>query len=306
MNSRLIPAIALVVVVTDAILLVTGVIGPATALALFLAAEIPLGATAVTGYVRRYRAHRAATGSRRDAWRALAADDPYLRVGITEARTFASLGRWIARRPDVPAGATPIGYSRGTLGIPIALSAAAGIEIVAVHLLIPWPIARLVLDLLGLYALVMILGLLAGRIVRPHLLTANHLVLRSGPHICARVPLEAIARVRRDRQLDSTGPEVLDDGNAGDWDDAVLSLAGPDGTSVTLDLSRPVPVSVPAYPWSAPESREVSSIRLHVDDPAAASVVMGPLAARQPSARSGLMRPRFSAPALSSRGSRSR
>lgn len=61
MDSRLIPLIALVVVATDAVLLATGTIGPAVALALFLIVEIPLGALAVTGYARRYRAHRART-----------------------------------------------------------------------------------------------------------------------------------------------------------------------------------------------------------------------------------------------------
>src|SRR5699024_7470681 len=129
--SRLVPAIAVVVVVTDAALLATGVIGPAVALALFLAVEIPLGAIAVTDYVRRYRAHARTSGSRRGALRGLAADDPYLRMFVAEARTFASLGRWVARRPDVPDGAVAIGYSRGTLGVPVALVIAALIEPVA-------------------------------------------------------------------------------------------------------------------------------------------------------------------------------
>ena len=266
MTGRLLPVAALVVVVIDATLLATGVIGPATALALFLAVEIPLFALAVGDYVRRYRHHRAGAHNRRDALRALAAADPFLRMMAAEARTFASLGRWIARRPDVPAGAVAIGYSRGTLGIPVALSVAAGIELVAVHLLIPWPAVRLVLDLLGVYALLMILGLLAGRIVRPHLIVGGELVLRSGPHVCARVPLDAIARVRLDRHLGSGGAEVIDDDNNDD-NNAVLSLAGPDGTSVSLDLTRAVAASVPSYPWSAPELRQLCSIRLHVDDP---------------------------------------
>lgn len=262
MISRLVPVIAVVVVVTDAALLATGVIGPAVALALFLAVEIPLGAIAVTDYVRRYRAHARASGSRRGALRGLAADDPYLRMFVAEARTFASLGRWVARRPDVPDGAVAIGYSRGTLGVPVALVIAALIELVAVHLLIPWPIVRLVLDLLGIYGLLMVLGWLAGRIVRPHLLTADHLVLRSGPHVCARVPVDAIAAVRRDRRLSPTNAEIVTDPGGG----TALALPGPDGTSVSIDLARPVAASVPGYPWSRLEPHEVTGLRLHVDD----------------------------------------
>lgn len=291
MTGKLLPAAALVVVI-DATLLATGVIGPATALALFLAVEVPLGAIAVGGYVRRYRDHRAASHTRRDALRALAAGDPYLRMIRAESRTLASLGRWIARRPDVPAGAVPIGYSRGTLGLPIAMVVAALIELVAIHLLVPWPTARLVLDLLGVYALIVVLGWLAGRIVRPHLVVGGadpggtgvggtgvggdgaddtgggggELVLRNGPHICARVPLDAVLAVRRDRRLAPTSASIDTDG-ARD----VLTLPGPDGTRVTIVLRRPVTASVPGFPWAGPEAREVSEVRLHVDDDEAAA-----------------------------------
>ena len=261
MTSRLVPAIALVVV-TDAVLLATRVIGPAVALALFLAVEVPLGAVAVTGYVRRYRAHRATAETRRAALRALAADDPYLRLAATECRSLASLARWVTRRPDVPAGAVAIGYSRGTLGIPVALVIAASIELVAVHLLVPWPAVRLVLDLLGIYGLVIVLGWLAGRIVRLHLLDGEHLVLRSGPHVCARVPLTAVAGVQRERRLSPTDAGITVEADGG----ASLALPGPDGTNLAIHLAWPVTASVPGYPWSAPEPREVSVLRLQVDD----------------------------------------
>lgn len=261
MIGRLLPAIAVVVVVIDALLLSTGVIGPATALALFLAVEVPLGAATVVGYVRRYRAHRAAVDSPREAWRALVADETYLRMIAVEARTLASLGRWIARRADVPAGAVPIGYSRGTLGIPIALVVAAGIELVAFHLLVPWPTVRFVLDLLGVYALIVILGWLAGRIVRPHLVVGGELVLRSGPHVCARVPLDAVVTVRRDRRLSPTAAEIVTDGGHD-----VLALPGPDGSTLTVVLARKVEASVPGFPWSRAETQEVGAVWLHVDD----------------------------------------
>lgn len=270
MTSRLLPAIAVVVVVVDALLLATGVIGPATALALILAVEVPLGVATVIGYVRRYRAHRAAVDSPREAWRALAADDTYLRLIAAEARTLASLVRWIARRPDVPVGATAIGYSRGTLGMPIAMVAAALIELVAFHLLVPWPTVRLVLDLLGVYALLVVLGWLAGRIVRPHLLIDGELILRSGPHVCARVPLQAISAVRRHRRLSPTAAGIEPDG-----DRDALALPGPDGSNLSLVLSRPVSASVPAAPWSRAEPRDVGAVWLQVDDDDAAAGLLG-------------------------------
>lgn len=266
MTGRLIPAIALVVVVIDVVLLATSTITPPVALALFLAVEIPIGVAVVSGYLRRYRAHRAAADTRADAVRALAADDPYLRMMTAEARTLASLGRWIARRPDVPAGAVPIGYSRGTLGIPIAMVVAALIELVAIHLLVPWPAVQLVLDLLGVYALIVVLGWLAGRIVRPHLLVSGELVLRSGPHVCARVPLDAIAVVRRDRRLSPTDAGIDDTADG----TSALTLPGPDGTSVSIVLDRSVKASTAAFAWSRPGPGDVTELRLHVDDPDAA------------------------------------
>ncbi|MFL0580881.1 hypothetical protein [Dietzia sp. 179-F 9C3 NHS] len=269
---RWVPAIAALVVVADAVLLATGVIGRAAALALFLAVEVPLAAVVVAEYVRRYRHARRAAPTRRAALSALAADDPYLRLASTEARTLASLARWVARRPDVPAGATAIGYARGTLGVPAALSVAAAIEVVAVHLLVPWPVTRIVLDVLGLYGLVVILGMLAGRVVRPHLLTGDTLVLRNGPHVCARVPLDAVAAVRRDRRLSPTAAEFVEDpGPGGAGAAPVLALAGPDGTGLTLDLDRPVPATAPTFPWRRPNPRDVREVRLHVDDPGTAA-----------------------------------
>lgn len=265
---RMLPVMAVVVVVTDATLFGTGVIGPGVALALFLAVEVPLGAVVAAGYVRRFRARRAAGDTPRQAWRALAADDPYLRMIVAEARTLASLGRWIARRPDVPAGAVPISYWRGTLGIPVALAVAALIELIAFHLLIPWPTVRLVLDVLGVYALVVVLGWLAGRIVRPHLVHGGELVLRSGTHVCARVPLDAVAAVRRDRRLSPTEVGIEDVGERGGVDgESALALPGPDGSSVTLQLARSTEATVPGYPWSRAETHEVEAVWLHVDDP---------------------------------------
>lgn len=270
MMRRLVPAIALLVVVSDAVLLATGVIGPTVALALFLAVEVPLGALAVAGYVRRYRALRATADTRRAALRALAADDLYLRLAATEGRSLASLARWVTRRPDVPAGAVAIGYARGTLGIPIALAIAATIELVALHLLVPWPAVRLVLDLLGVYGLVIVLGWLAGRIVRPHLIDEVELILRNGPHVCARVPLTAVAGVRRERRLSPTDTGITDEAGGG----ASLTLPGPDGTNLGIQIAQPVTASVPGRPWSAPVPHEVSVLRLQVDDAEAAETAI--------------------------------
>ena len=92
MTTRVLPAIAVAVVIIDAALLATGVIEPVKALVLLIALELPLGATSVAHYVRRYCGHLAATDTRRNALNALVAEDPFLRVVASEVHTFASLG----------------------------------------------------------------------------------------------------------------------------------------------------------------------------------------------------------------------
>src|SRR5699024_10082976 len=52
---------------------------------------------------------------------------PDATVACYQCHDPQQLGRWIARRPDVPASVIPIGYSRGTLSTPVALSIVAGI-----------------------------------------------------------------------------------------------------------------------------------------------------------------------------------
>lgn len=266
--TRHLSQIASVIVVVDAVLLATGVIGPAVAVGLFLMLETPLGALALAGYFRRYRACRR-TLPRREALAALVEHDPILRLARGEFATLAALARLVGRRPDVPDGARPIGYWRATLAVPLALAAACLIELVALHLLVPWPLGRLILDLLGLYGLLVVLGMLASRITRPHLLTADTLILRQGPHVCATVPRHAIVTARPARRLSPTSPEINDE--------ATLTLPGPDGTCLTLTLDHEIPASVPTWPWSRPLPRPVDRIHLHVNDPATTAALLTPV-----------------------------
>lgn len=267
MTGRL-PQFAVLVVVTDAVLLATGVIRPAAALALFLVVEVPLGALAVASYLRQYRAHRR-TMPRRHALAALTESDPMLRIARTEISTIAAVAHWVTRRPDVPDGARPIGYWRGTLAVPLALATVCLIELVALHLLVPWPIGRLIVDLISLYSLLAVAGMLASRIVRPHLLTADTLVLRQGTHVCATIPLKTVATARPDRRLSPTSPEISDQ--------ATLALPGPDGTCLTITLNRDVCASVATWPWARPTPRPVNRIYLHVNDPHTTAALLEPV-----------------------------
>ena len=98
------------------------------------------------------------------------------------------VGRWILRRPHVPAGATPLYARRGTLAVPMVFAVLCVGEIVLFHLLIPWPVVRLIVDVVGVFGLVSVLGLAAAPAVRPHLLFPDRLELRMGGHQGGTVP----------------------------------------------------------------------------------------------------------------------
>ena len=261
MISRWLPVATLAVVAVDAALLVAGAISWPVALALIVAIEVPLAVLSVAGYVRLFRSARAK--GRVGAFREVVDGDPLLRVAAAEMRIFASLGRWVSRKPHVPDGAIAVGYARGALAVPAAFAVAAVVEMVVVHVLVPWPSVRVVLALLSLYGLLFLLGWMGSQVVRPHLIYPDRMVVRSGNLAVAEIPRAHIARM--DRARSSRTPKdyinVEDDGTA------TLTLAGPDGTNVRLELAGTAAVRVPGLPWARRAAREVGRIRLSVDDP---------------------------------------
>lgn len=121
----------------------------------------------------------------------------------TEVAIWRCLGRWIARRPDVPAaGATPIGYSQLVTPMLWVWIIASGIEVAAVELVLRsidagWAHAsRTPMLALGIWGQLWMLGLLASYRVRPHLLLDDELQVRVGPRTWVSVPLGAIGSIR--------------------------------------------------------------------------------------------------------------
>lgn len=121
---------------------------------------------------------------------------------VQELLLYASLVRWVARRPDVPSGATPIGYARLSTPMLWLWIVGSATEVVVVELVLRsldagWAEAiRLPLLALGVWGVVWMLGTLAASKVRPHLLTDDVLRVRFGSRTWVRVPLDAVRSVR--------------------------------------------------------------------------------------------------------------
>ncbi len=121
---------------------------------------------------------------------------------LLELALYRSLARWIVRRPDVPAGATPIGYAQLAgpmlwLWIFGSATEVVVIEVVLRQVGTGWAdVLRLPLLAIGIWGLLWMLGMMAAYRVRPHLLTDDRLRIRNSARTWVDLPLEAMAATR--------------------------------------------------------------------------------------------------------------
>lgn len=174
-----------------------------------------------------------------------------------EVNLYRSLFRWVTRRPDVPPGAAAFPYVGAIATLLWAFVIVSAIELVAVHLLLPWETIRLVADLLGLWGLVWMLGLTANLNVHPHLVNGSGVHIRYGHSTDIVVPLDAIAGVAGKLRSPASSKTIqLDREERG----TVLSVVMGGQTNVELTLGRPLGVPL----RKGPET--VVAIRFHADD----------------------------------------
>jgi hypothetical protein len=180
---------------------------------------------------------------------------------LFEVALYRSLARWIARRPDVPRGATSIGYSR--LVAPMLWLWIFGstvevivVEVVLRHLDQPWAHAiRIPLLVLGIWGVVWMLGMMASYRVRPHLLTETELLVRSGALTWLTVPLDAVESAR---PVEHELPGVILSLHV----DGPLALVGV-GSRTNLELALAAPTTVRTSKGEV----TVSRVGIWVDEP---------------------------------------
>ena len=215
--------------------------------------------------VRRYRRGRR---EGLDAWTALedglalVLPRTLARLAVKEPRLFASLFRWTFQR--VKLADNEFGYyRRSTLrAIMPLLIISAPIELVVVHLLAhafsPWGWVKWTLLILGVYAILWLLGLYASLVTLPHRLEETGLRLRHGVLAERFVPYEEIEdAVRTDRKAPNFG-----DGLSHVPAEDALYLATGGKTDVTLRLR--VPRSIDGF---LKESEPACLVHLAADYP---------------------------------------
>jgi hypothetical protein len=175
-----------------------------------------------------------------------------------EFNLWRAMYLWARRRVrGLQEGDVPIGYAGAIAPIMWALIVLNAIEIPALHIMIPWATVRLIVDLLGVYSLIWMVGLLAVMKVHPHLATPAGLRVRYGASVDFTIPWEAIARIGT-RIRSHQGTRTVR------FEDAILAVGVGSQTNVDIILREPLVLPVPRT-----GGEPVAELRLYADDPKA-------------------------------------
>lgn len=179
-----------------------------------------------------------------------------LEIGI-----WRSLLLWVTRRrPGQRPGVLVFPYSRDLVPLMAAFIVGSTLELVVVHLLLPWETVRLLADVLSIWGLLWMLGYLASVKVFPHLLAEDELRIRYGTTVDLAVPLEAIAEVTSQRRSAATRKTVSIEH---DDDRAALNMAVLKHTKIAIQLRRPTTLKLRGG------TETITELRIYVDNPRA-------------------------------------
>ncbi|MEU5773110.1 hypothetical protein ABZ819_07355 [Streptomyces venezuelae] len=171
-----------------------------------------------------------------------------------ELRVLVSLVMWVARRRhgvDRAAGERAFGHARGQAAIMYGLTFVCVVEAFGMSVLLRgFPTAHAVLLFIDVYSVILMVGIHAASVTRPHVLSPDALRVRQGAHRDLRIPLALVDTVRAER-LFTHEPA-----------DGVLALPVASTTSLTLTLTEPVTAV-----GLLGKRREVTTVRLQADEP---------------------------------------
>jgi hypothetical protein len=177
-----------------------------------------------------------------------------------ELRLYRSLYRWVTRRPVAPsADVEAVGYSQTVTPIMLLWIFASAIEMVAVHLLIPWQTVRIILLIISAWGLIWMVGFLASLKVYPHLLSESILRIRHGATVDIVIPLDAIASIRAQRRDLPSSIRTLQFRETKTGTDLQVGVSGE--INVHAVLRHPLTVPTPKG------DREITEVSFWVDDP---------------------------------------
>lgn len=258
-----------VLVVVEVAMVWSGWLSLGAAVLVGLGVEALLWVTAVSRTVVGVRRFRAGRASGRDGWSAmedaLAAMVPRraARLLLIEPRLWISLARWVTGRHDGRRREGAFSYDgalRPVLWVAVALVVVEG---GAVEVILAFATRSTLWVIVSLcvhgYAVLVLLGMLASFITRPHLLEKDVLRVRDGVFTEIVLPMVAITGVRQivRPNFGRSGLKIDPDGHG-------ALLAHGDATiELTLDPTAPVDIR----PTPRPCLEAITALTVTADDP---------------------------------------
>lgn len=252
-------ALTVCVAVTLLVLNLSGVLSGRISLLVLFTVETPLLLAFAAVTVWRFRhIDRSADSSGTSFLAQLESEEPLLRLPIFELRTFGSLILALGGKRHVPEGALAFGYTKGTFTLPTVLIVVSLIEVVIMHVLVPWAWLQIVLVLVTIWGVLFVLGIFATRVVRPHFVSEGVLHLRWGLQSVLDTPLTNISSMARYENHVHTQPHV-------DEDRVILTQFT--STNVLIRFAEPVVADPPVAKKKLAPGFRASEVLLYTDDP---------------------------------------
>jgi hypothetical protein len=262
-----------------AVLLVSGVRLPVPVI---VAAEVAVATVVVLEVAaarRLFASARNGGAGRGEAMRSAVRQLVPLRVRrlvMFELRGLMSLLLWAARRRSgVTPGAAELPYAKEQFSTLMALVSVAAVEVAGTEVLLRHveapAVLRGVLLVAGGYALLTLLGVMAGFVTRPHVVSDRELRVRSGAFIDLRIPLGTVSAVRAARGPGGSGLVSVEDG--------VCTVPVASQTNVVVELTQPVTVVRPLGGRA-----KATTVRFFADAPTAAVAALKSPPAQRPRA----------------------
>ncbi len=180
-----------------------------------------------------------------------------------ELSIYASIGRFISRRPAIPRGAAGFSYHKPVLTILIIFIVLSAVEIPIFDLIVHrWPAVRIPFLILGIWGLTWMFGLLCAYLMRPHTVGPDGIRVRHGLETDVALSWDDIASVARNLRVDEPKSPKIEETDAS----RTLLLRIANETDIEIELERPTVVRLPGGGANGGE-QTITAVRIWVDDP---------------------------------------
>lgn len=187
------------------------------------------------------------------------------RALLLELSIYASIGRFIARRPAIALGSTGFSYHKPVLTVLIIFIVLSAVEIPIVDLIVHrWPAVRVAFLILGIWGVTWMFGFLCAYLMKPHTVGPDGIRVRQGLEIDLAFSWDDIASVARNTRVDEPKSPRFEETDAS----STLVYRMQDETDIEIELERPTVVRLPGGGAKGGE-QTITGLRIWVDDPRA-------------------------------------